>query len=70
MTIAGAYFSHKWAYETGIIRGIEAYHAQCLVGGILVDSEGQAVMCAPLSKAPPEEKQTYKDRVNAPSLFN
>jgi len=69
-TGVGAYYSHKYAYEKGIVAGVEAYHAQCLVGGYLIDDQGQAVMCAPLSKAPPEEKQTYKDKVNAPSLFN
>ena len=64
------YFVSKAIYQQGIKDGITAYHAQCLVGGFLIDDKGQAVMCAPLSKTPPEEKQTYKDKVLAPSLFN
>lgn len=70
LCVGGIYYSHKYAYEKGIVAGVEAYHAQCLVGGYLIDDQGQAVMCAPLSKAPPEEKQTYKNKVNAPSLFD
>jgi hypothetical protein len=70
LSMGGAYYSHKYAYEKGIVAGVEAYHAQCLIGGFLIDDQGQAVMCGPLSKAPPEEKQTYKDKVNSPSLFD
>ena len=66
----GLYYSHKYVYNLGAMYGIRAYHAQCLTGGFLVDDEGQAVVCGPLSKAPQEEKQTYKDKVVAPSLFN
>ena len=65
----GLYYSHKYVYELGIMQGITMYHAQCLTGGFLVDDQGQAVVCGPLSKAPQEEKQTYKDKVLAPSLF-
>lgn len=64
------YYAYQIIYERGVVAGVEAYHAQCLVGGYLIDDKGQAVMCAPLSKTPPEEKQTYKDKVLAPSLFN
>jgi len=65
----GLVYSHKYLYEQGIMKGITMYHAQCLTGGFLVDDQGQAVVCGPLSKAPQEEKQTYKDKVLAPSLF-
>lgn len=64
------YYAYQVAYERGVVAGIEAYHAQCLVGGYLIDDQGQAVICGPLSKAPKEEKQTYKDKANAPTLFN
>lgn len=67
--VAMFYYAYQIIYERGVMAGVEAYHAQCLVGGFLIDDKGQAVMCAPLSKAPPEEKQTYKDKVFAPSLF-
>jgi hypothetical protein len=67
--IMGLLMSHKYAYDKGIVAGVEAYHAQCLVGGYLIDDQGQAVICGPLGKAPQEEKQTYKDKVNAPTLF-
>jgi len=69
LVVVGLYYSHRYVYEQGIMKGITMYHAQCLVGGFLVDDQGQAVVCGPLSKAPQEEKQTYKDKVLAPSLF-
>jgi len=68
--VGSLYYSHKYAYEKGVVAGIEAYHAQCLVGGYLIDDQGQAVICGPLSKAPAAEKETYKDKANAPTLFN
>jgi len=68
--IGGLFYTHKMFYEKGIEAGIRAYHAQCLVGGFLIDDAGQAIVCGPLSKTPKEEQQTYKDKVVAPSLFN
>ena len=70
LSCLGLYYSHKYVYEQGIMKGITMYHTQCLTGGFLVDNEGQGVVCGPLSKTPPEEKQNYKDKVHAPSLFN
>ena len=67
--VGSLYYSHKYAYEEGIVAGVEAYHAQCLVGGYLIDDQGQAVICGPLSKAPAAEKETYKDKAKAPTLF-
>ena len=69
LSCLGLYYTHKYVYNLGAVYGIKAYHAQCLTGGFLVDDEGQAVVCGPLSKAPPAEKETYKDKVLAPSLF-
>jgi len=66
----GLYYTYKYVYTLGAVYGMEAYHAQCLTGGIIVDSEGQAVLCGPLSKASQAEKESFKDKVNAPSLFN
>ena len=70
LTGAGLYYSHKYVYEQGIMKGITMYHAQCLTGGFLVDDQGQGVVCGPLSKAPPAEKESWKNKTNAPSLFN
>lgn len=69
VSATAGYFAGRYVYNLGVVAGIEAYHAQCLVGGYLIDDQGQAVVCGPLSKAPQEEKQTYKDKVVAPSLF-
>jgi hypothetical protein len=63
------YYAYQIIYERGVVAGIEAYHAQCLVGGYLIDDQGQAVICGPLSKAPAAEKETYKDKAKAPTLF-
>jgi len=68
--VGGLFYTHKMFYEKGIEAGIRAYHAQCLVGGFLVDDAGQAVVCGPLSKAPPAEKESWKNKTNAPSLFD
>ena len=68
--VAMFYYAYQIIYERGVVAGVEAYHAQCLVGGYLIDDQGQAVICGPLGNAPQEEKQTYKDKVLAPSLFN
>jgi len=69
--VAGLIYSYKYVHDRGVELGIKAYHAQCLIGGFLVDEEGQAVACGPLSHtAPPAEKENYKDKVKALSLFN
>jgi len=65
----GGYFAGRYVYNLGVVAGVEAYHAQCLTGGFLVDDEGQAVVCGPLSKAPPAEKESWKNKTNAPTLF-
>jgi len=70
LSCLGLYYSHKYVYTLGAVYGIKAYHAQCLTGGFLVDDEGQAVVCGPLSKAPPAEKESWKNKTNAPTLFD
>ena len=62
---------YQYATKKGFEQGIRAYHQQCFdVGGIAMDEHGQAVVCGPLSKVPKEEEQSWKNKVNAPSLFS
>ena len=60
LPIAGKLLWDK-AVEVGISAGINAYHGQCLVGGIIINAEGYAIMCKPLAKIPKEELPNFTD---------
>jgi hypothetical protein len=60
-TGAGYYQGKK----VGTTEGVELYHSMCYnVGGFIVDEEGRAVQCAPLTQLPKKEVEGFNKRLD------
>ena len=60
-TCAGFYQGKK----VGTIEGIELYHSMCYnVGGFIVNEQGEAVQCTPLTQLPKKEVESFNKRLD------
>lgn len=49
--------SNVVSYRYGVDKGIDAYHRQCYVGGLIVDEYGMGVYCQGVGKINPDMLQ-------------
>lgn len=61
MWLATALGGFSLGKQAGVQVGVEAYHRQCTIGGIIVGSDGTVVGCQPLGKLSQPELESFKN---------
>lgn len=49
---------YNYGKTQGIVEGVDFYHSMCYNnGGLVIDEQGRAVVCSPLTQIPKQEMQ-------------